>query len=156
MMFVCWSLSAQHVFSERDIAAHRESQDNDFATEGRSPLTDQDRKHFRGLDYFAADKNCFVEAEFTRTPQEKSFEMKTSTDRRPIYRKYGELHFTLHGRKLKLNVYQNLDLIIKPGFGDYLFLPFSDATNGNETYVGGRYIDLKIPVGDKIYIDFNI
>jgi len=41
------------------------------------------------------------------------------------------------------------------GYEDYLFLPFTDATNGNETYGGGRYIDLSIPNGDQIVIDFN-
>ena len=30
-----------------------------------------------------------------------------------------------------------------------------DLTNGRQTYKGGRYIDLKIPEGNKIQIDFN-
>ena len=38
---------------------------------------------------------------------------------------------------------------------DYLFLPFLDATNGIETYGGGRYIDLSIPQGNQLTIDFN-
>ena len=41
------------------------------------------------------------------------------------------------------------------GYEDYLFLPFTDKTNGEETYAGGRYIDLSIPEGDSITIDFN-
>jgi uncharacterized protein (DUF1684 family) len=41
------------------------------------------------------------------------------------------------------------------GMEDYLFLPFLDETNGFETYGGGRYLDLRIPVGDTIEIDFN-
>ena len=36
-----------------------------------------------------------------------------------------------------------------------MFLPFSDLTSGNETYGGGRYIDLEIPKGKTITIDFN-
>jgi uncharacterized protein (DUF1684 family) len=36
-----------------------------------------------------------------------------------------------------------------------LFLPFLDNTNGDTTYGGGRYIDLRIPEGDTIEIDFN-
>jgi uncharacterized protein (DUF1684 family) len=36
-----------------------------------------------------------------------------------------------------------------------LFLPFSDLTCGKESYIGGRYIDLKIPTSDTILIDFN-
>ena len=30
-----------------------------------------------------------------------------------------------------------------------------DNTNGEETYGGGRYIDLTIPEGDTLIIDFN-
>ncbi len=40
-------------------------------------------------------------------------------------------------------------------FENYLFLPFTDLTNGNGTYGGGRYIDLEIPKGDTMVIDFN-
>ena len=42
-----------------------------------------------------------------------------------------------------------------PDYFDYLFLPFLDLTNGKTTYSGGRYIDLRIPEGDTIIIDFN-
>lgn len=52
-------------------------------------------------------------------------------------------------------MYQNLDLIKKPGFKDYLFLPFTDMTCGDESYLGGRYIDMKMPTSKWITIDFN-
>jgi uncharacterized protein (DUF1684 family) len=81
--------------------------------------------------------------------------MKTSTARLPEYIKYGELHFVLDGKECHLNVYQNIDLIKKPGFEDYLFLPFSDLTSGKESYIGGRYIDLTIPKSSTMILDFN-
>jgi uncharacterized protein (DUF1684 family) len=96
-----------------------------------------------------------VIAKFVRTKKEKPFEMKTSTDRKPLYVKYGEVLFMIDGKELKLNVYKNIELSKKPGYKDYLFLPFSDLTSGNESYVGGKYIDLRIPKGDTIVIDFN-
>ena len=42
-------------------------------------------------------------------------------------------------------------------YQDYLFLPFTDSTNGNETYEAGRYIDLKMTdiAGNSVIIDFN-
>jgi hypothetical protein len=43
----------------------------------------------------------------------------------------------------------------KEGYEDFLFLPFNDYTNGNETYGGGRYLDLRIPDGSTIILDFN-
>ena len=36
-----------------------------------------------------------------------------------------------------------------------MFLPFTDAGNGDESYGGGRYIELRIPEKDTIIIDFN-
>lgn len=127
----------------------------EFADATKSPLTEKDRTDFKGLDFFPIDKAFIVEAKFTKSKNEKSFEMKTTTDRMPLYVKYGEVSFTINGENFKLNVYQNLELIKRPGFKKHLFLPFSDLTSGNETYGGGRYIDLEIPKGKTIIIDFN-
>ena len=49
----------------------------------------------------------------------------------------------------------SIELSKKEQYKDYLFLPFSDLTCGSESYIGGKYIDLKIPKGDTIVIDFN-
>jgi uncharacterized protein (DUF1684 family) len=42
-------------------------------------------------------------------------------------------------------------------YKNYLFIPFTDATNGTDTYEGGRYIDLSIPdIKDtNVIVDFN-
>ena len=63
--------------------------------------------------------------------------------------------FKLKGKKFKLNVYQSQDLSRKPEYADYLFLPFTDNTNGLTTYGGGRYIDLKLPLEKTVTLDFN-
>lgn len=36
------------------------------------------------------------------------------------------------------------------------FIPFSDESNGKETYGGGRYLDLIIKPGQPVYLDFNL
>jgi hypothetical protein len=36
--------------------------------------------------------------------------MKTSTDREPLYVKYGEVVFAIDGVPLKLNIYKNIEL----------------------------------------------
>ena len=58
-------------------------------------------------------------------------------------------------KNYKLTIFQSQDLIKKPEYEDYLFLPFGDLTNTKETYGGGKYLDLKIPKSDKIILDFN-
>lgn len=135
--------------------AFRDKMNREYADANESPLTKEDLATFKELDFFPIDEKYIVEATFIRTKKEKVFQMKTSTERLPEYKKYGELHFELDGKKLKLNVYQNIDLIKKKGFEDYLFLPFSDVTNGKESYIGGRYIDMRI-LNEKTWtIDFN-
>lgn len=127
----------------------------EYKDASKSPLKDKDRKNFKGLDFFKEDSSFVVKAKFVRTPDETPFEMKTTTDRLPVYVKYGVITFNLKGNAYQLNVYQNQDLNKKDGFDNYLFLPFLDDTNGEESYGGGRYIDLRIPKNDELVIDFN-
>lgn len=127
----------------------------EFADKRESPLTDTDRKKFKGLPFFAIDSTYRISANFTIEKKPKIFAMPTTTDRLPLYKKYGTATFTLDGKTHQLSVYQNQELIQQPEYKDYLFIPFTDATNGEETYGGGRYIDLAIPKGDTLTIDFN-
>ena len=126
-----------------------------FADSTSSPLKKEDLKTFKNLNFFKIDSKYIVEAKLVRTKKEKVFKMKTSTDRLPEYKKYGELYFTVNGKDLKLNVYQNIDLIKKKEYKNYLFLPFTDLTCGNDSYTAGRYLDLRIPKSNTIIIDFN-
>ncbi len=73
------------------------------------------------------------------------------------YVKYGTATFRLKDTTLQLAVYQNLRLIRMPQYRDYLFIPFKDATNGEQTYGGGRYMDIsKADIEEgKLTIDFN-
>jgi len=126
-----------------------------FKDASESPLKAKDLKTFKGLDFFSFNKNFVTEATLELKPNSDYFEMPTSTDRKPLYRVYAVLNFDLLGKSYKLNVYQNKDLLNEKGFEDYLFLPFIDNTNGETTYGGGRYIELRIPEGNTITIDFN-
>ncbi len=127
----------------------------DFKDATKSPMKDKDRKSFTGLDFYTFDSTYLVKAKLTRTPGAKPFKMKTTTERRPDYVQYGEITFTLKGKEYALSIYQNLGLLEKEGYEDYLFLPFLDNTNGNGSYPGGRYTEARIPEGDIIVIDFN-
>ncbi|NNT73080.1 DUF1684 domain-containing protein [Flavobacterium sp. IMCC34852] len=145
-----FQLSAQETSKEFQDTLNKE-----YGNREESPLTEEDFKTFKGLDFFPINEKFIVEAQFTRTPNEKVFKMKTSTTRLPEYIKYGELSFSIDGKAFKLNLYQNIDLTKKEGYEDYLFLPFSDLTCGKESYIGGRYIDMRIPKTNTVTIDFN-
>ena len=158
IFFVMFSVFTSCAQEKRAIKGETEFQKEmnaDYKDASKSPLKDKDRKNFEGLDFFKFDSTYVVKADFKRTPNEKIFKMKTTTARRPIYVKYGELSFNLKGESFKLNIYQNQDLIKKDGYENYLFLPFLDETNGLGSYGGGRYIDARIPEGNTMEIDFN-
>ncbi len=128
---------------------------SEFRDPETSPLPDRFRKDFNGLEFFEPDTNYRVVATLVRTPDAIPFLMPTTTDRKSEEVVYGIAHFALNGVQQQLEVYQNRELMKQEEYVDYLFLPFLDATNGEETYGGGRYIDLRIPLGDSIIIDFN-
>jgi len=145
-------------FAQKDLASAKQFQselNQSYADSLKSPLMKEDLKAFKGLDFFPLNDKYIVEAKFVRTKKEKAFGMKTTTSRTPLYVKYGEFHFTIDGKALKLNVYKNIDLSKKSGYEDYLFLPFSDLTCGKESYIGGRYVDMRMQKGKTWTIDFN-
>lgn len=109
---------------------------------------------FIGLDYYDFDTNYQVAATFKKDKGPK-FEMPTSTDRLPIYRRYGYVTFSIDSVEYTLTVYQNMELRKDKEYKDYLFIPFRDATSTKTTYGGGRYLDARIPDGNLMVLDFN-
>lgn len=139
----------------QEILAFQKELDQEYRDPETSPLPDRYRKDFEGLDFFAPDTSFRVMAKLVRTPEALPFMMPTTTDRKSKEVIYGIAHFTLKGKAYKLEIYQNQELMLQEKYRDYLFLPFLDATNGTESYSGGRYIDLSIPENDILVIDFN-
>lgn len=149
-----YTASAQECSKENSLK-YQQQLNKDYANPEESPLTKQDIKKFKSLDFYPIDMAYCVEAKFTRTADEKPFAMPTTTDRKPMYIKFGEVVFTLNGKEHKLDVFQSLDLIKLEKYKNDLFLPFTDLTSGNGSYGGGRYVDLKQPTGTTMFIDFN-
>lgn len=155
LIFLGLNCLAQEKWTPAAAQSYQTNLNKEFANSKESPLEEEDLKAFKGLDFYPISSKFVVQAYFIKSENEKVFKMKTTGNRLPEYVKYGELHFTLEGKKLKLNVYQNIELSKKKGFEDHLFLPFSDSSCGKETYIGGRYIDMRIPKNDTVTIDFN-
>lgn len=137
------------------ISKERADKNIEMANDSLSPLTNADRKDFKGLNYYPVKPAYRVVAQFEKDSSQLTFKMKTTTARLPEYRVFGKVFFKLNGKNLTLNVYQNVALSQKAGYEDYLFIPFNDLTNDVTTYAGGRFLDARIPVGNTIIIDFN-
>lgn len=155
LSLLLWNCSKPETNPVQEIMAFREELNAQFADEEESPLTEEDRLGFKGLEFFPIDTAFRVAARLEFHEENIPFAMKTTTDRLPIYKRFATAHFRLKGKNYSLEIYQNQDLLDDPEFHDYLFLPFTDQTNGNSSYGGGRYLDLSIPVGKEIVIDFN-
>tara|TARA_R110002049_G_scaffold4377_9_gene30571 strand:+ start:8587 stop:9165 length:579 start_codon:yes stop_codon:yes gene_type:complete len=124
----------------------------------KSPLKKKDLKKFKGLDFFPVDSSFIVTAKLIKTENAPTFEMATTTDRKPLYKEFGKLNFTLQGQNHQLTIYQSQDDLQDEEYKDYLFLPFTDDTSGNESYGGGRYMDVMvtdIQKNNTIQLNFN-
>lgn len=137
------------------VLAFQKKINSEYANPKESPLKPNDLEKFKSLDFYPINEKFVVIAKFIKTPNEKPFQMPTSTDRKPMYVKFGEAYFSIDGKSYKLNIYQSQDLKKIEKYKNSLFLPFTDLTSGVESYGGGRYIDLEIPAGNEIMIDFN-
>lgn len=138
-----------------EIKDFQKSLNEEYAHKNETPLRGENYLNFKGHPFFPINTKYRVNAKLTLTPNAAPFEIPTSSGKTKTYRAYGIAHFQLDGKPYELTIYQSLKLIQQEKYKNHLFLPFRDATNGKETYGGGKYIDLEIPQGDEIIIDFN-
>lgn len=139
-----------------EIEQQRFEKNQEYSDSLKSPLNPIHLAEFNGLEYFEVDPDFNIEGTLELTPEEKPFEMYTSTNRLPVYRKYGNFHFKVKGKDFVLGVFQNMDIIDDSVQKNYLFIPFQDLTSSKEAYGGGRYIDIQIPETNKVMVDFNL
>ena len=107
------------------------------------------------LQFFEINPELKVEATLVKKENSPWFQMQTSGTMKKMYRVFATVTFTIEGNSYTLNVYQSQDLL--NSMKNYLFLPFTDATSGKDTYASGRYVDLNVTdiENGKIMIDFN-
>lgn len=122
-----------------------------FMRSSESPLPEDKRANFPPLSYFPIDAAYRVPASLTVAPGSDVLELSTSTGLRRKMRRIGTLRFTLQAKELTLTAF------IDATENDMrkLFVPFGDLTNGNETYPGGRYLDLDRTATGIYDLDFN-
>jgi uncharacterized protein (DUF1684 family) len=148
-------LSAQNPVKEAK--KFRKEINKQYGDEDKSPLKEADRANFKKLEFYDIDSEFAVQAKLDWFEKDSIFEMKTTTARLAKYRRSGVATFILDGNELELVFYQNVKGAANPLYKDYYFLPFKDNTNGEESYGGGRYIDLIIDEGSAdAQINFNV
>jgi hypothetical protein len=136
---------------EDDIALWRANQDRFMRESGQSPVPPERRASFPPLNYYPIDEQYRVPASLKVVRSDLAIEMPTSTGLRRQMRRIGTLAFTLKGEPMTLTAF------VDATENDMrrLFVPFGDLTNGNETYPGGRYLDLERTATGIYDLDFN-
>ncbi|MBK8611087.1 MAG: DUF1684 domain-containing protein [Chitinophagaceae bacterium] len=150
LLFVSITVTAQKQdFYTREIKAY---QKNYVAT--HEVVQQKDKKHFH---FFRVSDEYNVTCSFDRIMDTVGFTMTTSAKTLKHYYTYGQLHFIISGQACILYVYQSKDLMENEKYRDYLFVPFTDATTGDETYGSGRYLEFYIKdiVNNTLQLDFN-
>ena len=114
------------------------------------------RATFPPLAYFSIDPAYQVPAALIPAGAENPgqagvLELPTSTGLRRKMRRVGTLRFTLQSREFTLTAFVDAE----QNDMRRLFVPFGDLSNGNETYPGGRYLDLDRTATGIYDLDFN-
>jgi len=147
----------QNITYKEHIITHRHKLNDLFKDKSNSPLPRNEVKKFKELPFFKVDEHYKVEAKLKYTFNSSIVSIKNSKGLSENYQQYALATFSLLGEKYVLSIYQSLALKNKRGYENYLFIPFTDTSNGKTTYSGGRYLDAKIPAEQTGYItlDFN-
>lgn len=131
-----------------DLDEFRAAKDEYFRNDPSSPLPPAVRARFTGLRYYAEQPELHLELEPELLEDPEVVSMQTSTGDTAPYVRWAAIHFVVDGQPATLTVYRD------PHAG-HLFLPFSDANAGGETYGAGRYLDV-MPLPDgRLVVDFN-
>ncbi|CAD7801106.1 hypothetical protein CHRY9390_00729 [Chryseobacterium aquaeductus] len=139
----------------QDIKKFQQDLNKEYSDSKETPLRGDNFAKFKQHPFFPIDLKYRVTAKFIKNETPQPFDLPTSSGKSKLYQEFGTATFDLNGKSYTLTIYQSLDLMKMEEYKDHLFLPFRDKTNNKETYGGGKYMDLKIPKGNTIVLDFN-
>lgn len=152
-----YSFSSKINNSDKEYSAmilqERKDKDDFFKYDKSSPLTDAMKKKFKGLKYYPPDLSFKFKAKLIPFSKKDTVNiLTTKNDVRKMIR-YGKFEFVYKKQTYHLTAF----LPTKTVDEDYFFVPFKDLTNSNETYSGGRYLDIeKNDRSDEYDLDFNL
>ena len=139
----------------KEIKKFQDELNAEYRNPKETPLRGDNFVNFKKHPFFPINEKYRIKAKFVTVENAEPFDLPTSSGKSKLYKEYGKVYFDLEGKSYSLTVYQRLDLIKQEKYKDHLFLPFRDLTNEKETYGGGKYLDLTIPKGNTIILDFN-
>lgn len=127
----------------------RKQKDRFFKHDPHSPLLPEQKDGFEGLSYYPDNPDLRFEVEPEEFEEQEQVSMQTSTGDVADFIRWGRIHFEVEGEPAALTLY------VSVGSGGF-FLPFMDATNGEETYGAGRYLEIEPLASGRFLVDFNM
>jgi uncharacterized protein (DUF1684 family) len=107
------------------------------------------RQPFPGIERFPVDLRWRLHARFEAHPEGATVLAPDVLGTAQAYRNPGILRFAVGGAPQALEAFREPD-------EDELFIVFGDATNGAETFAGGRYLYARAPDDrGQVVLDFN-
>lgn len=130
----------------------RREKNQAFRQGENSPLEPAQKAQFDSLKYYPGDPAFMPHADVARNSIPDTTLLQMSDNKAEKYLKWGLVKFSINNTPQELHVYLKAS-----GRDSTLFIPFTDLTNGHETYGGGRYLDAPIPKlnESEIQLDFN-
>jgi uncharacterized protein (DUF1684 family) len=107
------------------------------------------RLQFKGLQYFPVRADWHLQAHFEPYVPEHHIPIVNILGMTEEMTSPGAIVFERDGRSWRLDA-----LLEAPGDRE-LFVMFSDATSGRQTYGAGRFLYVDLPNADRIDVDFN-
>ncbi|MBI2012248.1 DUF1684 domain-containing protein [Candidatus Daviesbacteria bacterium] len=139
------------MYDEKKLFEFRKQKDGAWKSDKESPLTEEQKKSFRGLNYFPTNPNLSFELNLDKNIPgvDEKVIIKTTGGDEQVYLRAGKVKFNVEGKEVEALVFEDPE---QEQFQYYLL--FRDQTTGKESYENGRM--LQIPKkGDKLIVDFN-
>lgn len=135
---------------ERSVTQSRVERDMEMRDKN-SVLPVTVRESFQGLNYYPVDPSRRFVVPLQRFATPDTVMMPESTGGVGMQVKVGRVRVPVPSDSTRLTVFE-----VQAGDDrGQLWIPFTDATNGDATYGAGRYVDLGDAPGDSVVVDFN-
>lgn len=129
-----------------DLREFRQAKDDYFKRGHDSPLTHEERHSFAGLRYYPEDPALRLVVDLDTTEAGGEEEVEMSDGSADTMARAGHLSFPVDGETARLTAFRS---------EGNLFIPFRDATNRDETYPAGRYIEAEPLPDGRWLLDLN-
>jgi uncharacterized protein len=111
-------------------------------------------KDFSHLLYFPPNPEFAVQAALKKFDKIEKTTFPTSQKLEKTYYRYASILFKIKDKEFHLSAFKSS--LENNEESNTLFIPFSDKTNGSETYDVGRFLEIQEPKESTFILDFNL